>query len=191
VCHSQKSILTSIGGVLARSLRVWQLFALKSGRVKPKTIHNWYSLLLWHARSIKEEDENHENSEGQQFHKYQQNKQPPQIIEHKKNPHQMTLEIHVQAWARNTNAGYPVSGIPNWLVWNRNHASEWSDRCTIGLTFKWSWSSILKSQLSVSVLYKVGIVISSKWNSKQITHPFNSWFGEFCMRHPYKTWCEF
>jgi len=82
---AQKSILTSIGGVLARSLRVWQLFALKSGRVKPKTIHNWYSLLLWHARSIKEEDENHENSEGQQFHKYQQNKQPPQIIEHKKN----------------------------------------------------------------------------------------------------------
>jgi len=55
---AQKSILTSIGGVLARSPRVWQLFALKSGRVKPKTIHNWYSLLLW--RNIKEEDENHE-----------------------------------------------------------------------------------------------------------------------------------
>ena len=102
---AQKSILTSIGGVLARSPRVWQLFALKSGRVKPKTIHNWYSLLLWHARSIKEEDENHENSEGQQFHKYQQNKQPPQIIEHKKNPHQMTLEIHVQAWARHKMRG--------------------------------------------------------------------------------------
>ena len=108
-----------------------------------------------------------------------------------KNPHQMTLEIHVQAWARHTNAGYPVSGIPNWLVWNRNHASEWSDRCTIGLMFKWSWSSTLKGQLSVSVLYKADIVISSKWNSKQITHSFNLWSGELCMRHPYKTWCEF
>ena len=72
----------------------------------------------------------------------------------------MTLEIHVQAWARHTNAGYPVSGIPNWLVWNRNHASEWSNRCTIGLMFKSSCT--LKSQLSVSVLYKEDIVISSK-----------------------------
>jgi len=87
------------------------------------------------------------------------------------------------------NAGYPVSGIPNWLLWNRNHASEWSNRCTIGLMFK--SSSTLKIQLNVSVLDKAGIVISSKWNSKQITHSFNLWFSEFCMRHPYKTWCEF
>jgi hypothetical protein len=44
------------------------------------------------------------------------------------------------------------------FVWNRNDAYEWSYRCTntIGLMFK--WSSTLKSQLSVSVLYKVVIM---------------------------------
>ena len=50
----------------------------------------------------------------------------------------MTLKIHVQAWARHKNVGYPISGIPNWIVWNRNDAYEWSYRCTntIGLMFK-------------------------------------------------------
>ena len=42
------------------------------------------------------------NSDGQQFHQYQKNKQPslPLIIEHKKSPWHMPMEIQVLAWDR-------------------------------------------------------------------------------------------
>jgi hypothetical protein len=45
------------------------------------------------------------NSDGQQFHQYQQNKQPhlsPQIIEHKKRQH-MVLESHILDWDSHKN----------------------------------------------------------------------------------------
>ena len=53
------------------------------------------------------------NSDGQQFHQYQKNKQPslPLIIEHKKSPWHMPMEIQVLAWDRHRN----VTGLNRFI----------------------------------------------------------------------------
>ena len=59
----------------------------------------------------------------------------------------------------------------DWLAWNQNNVSEWSDISTRGLLFQ--WASTVKIQLSMLVWYKADlIIISLKIN---LFFPWCSW----------------
>jgi hypothetical protein len=61
----------------------------------------------------------------------------------------------------------------DWLDWNQNYVSEWSDMSTRGLLFQ--WASTIKIQLSMLVQNKANpviIIISLKIN---LFSPYYSW----------------
>ena len=58
----------------------------------------------------------------------------------------------------------------DWLARNHNHVSKWSDMCTRGLLFQ--WTSTIKIQLSVLVLYKADLTIIS-----MTINQFSSWYS--------------
>ena len=61
-------------------------------------IHSWNKKIKIKIKELWKESL---NSDGQQFHQYQQNKQSP-LTEHKKQTRHMMLEIQVLAWDRHT-----------------------------------------------------------------------------------------
>ena len=60
----------------------------------------------------------------------------------------------------------------DWLDWDQNYVSEWSDMFTLGLLFQ--WASTIKIQLSMLVQNKANpiIIISLKIN---LFSPYYSW----------------
>ena len=58
----------------------------------------------------------------------------------------------------------------DWLARNHNNVSEWSDMYTRGLLFQ--WTSTIKMQLSVLVLYKADVTIIA-----MIINLFSSWYN--------------